>query len=87
MSDQIIIAIATASVPTVAVLLASFLNNRNISDLRQEIRGDIQGMRSEVLSFRAELGGRFALIHSDIGTIVKLTHDLDKRVGKLEDAS
>jgi hypothetical protein len=87
MTDQTITAIATASVPTVAVLLAYFLNNRNLQDLRADVRVDMQGIRAELLQFRTEVNAKFALIHADVSTLVKVTHELDKRITRLEDAS
>jgi len=85
MTDQTVIAsVASTAIPTLAVFLVYFLNKRDVSDLRQEIRQVETGLRSEILSFRQELSGKFALIHTDIGTLVTLTHEIDKRVTRLE---
>ena len=85
---SLVIATATATlIPTFTVLFAAYMNSRKTDDLRTEVRQDLQGMRSEILNFRQELSAKFLLIHSDISTLVKITHDHDKRITRLEDAS
>jgi hypothetical protein len=93
MTDQTITAIATASIPTIVVILAYFLNRRESQDLRTDIRSDLQLLRSdlgsiraEILQVRTEFNGKLAQMHADTMTVVKLHTELDKRVTRLEDA-
>jgi len=94
MTDATITAIATAAgaaaIPTLAVLFAAFINNRNHADLRVEIRADMTSLRgefrSEIQQLRGELNAFRVQVHQDILTLVNLHHDLDKRVTRLEDS-
>ena len=49
-----------------------------ISGVRTELRGEIGSLRSEMGAMRTQL-------HTDIMTLVNISNELDKRIGRLED--
>jgi len=73
--------------PTLMVLFGILSNKNDINPVRTEIastRNEISSMRTQFDTRLAAMSDKF---HSDIMTLVNISNDLDKRVGRLEDKS
>lgn len=78
-NSQLFIAVAT---PIVVILIGFIWQSKGIDGLRAEVNGKLDGVnaRLDMLTRSQEV------MQSDMKEFIRVTHDLDKRVSRLESA-
>ena len=75
-------------IPTFAVLLAAYVNNRQLEETRSELKVDISGLRTEVKTemsdLRNEITGVRNQSHSDMIMLMSIGKYADQRITRLE---
>jgi len=85
MTDQQLITLAIAIIFPLSMLLYS---NSRISDTKETLRSEMQGVRTEIqkdlLQLRLDFSERFNSIDRKLDELLKLAADHDQRITRLE---